>query len=254
MIIFLEKDEKGTTISSSAVLEIGNNTIKTQEDISKAELSFSDKMLSSAAKKVNEVIPVKVTIPDKTLKEIFNQKTTKEVEMKLEMPRTVAWNHNFKLTELVLAKESLELAKITKKQLKITVDNGERYEWVFDTESLDNSNISFKNINLSLETVTNPTIVLKNQVKKEIVPGVQLKFGETEAFPIPVKVKTYVSGQSPRSKIRTNSKVYLYLYNPETKGYTPMPNNEYTVDEHGYVEFNINFGAEYILLSESQKR
>ena len=58
-----------------------------------------------------------------------------------------------------------------------------------------------------------------------------------------VSVKVDVS-----STFEVGDKVYLYIYNTETKKLQCVPNSKYIVDKDGYVILNIITGADYVLL------
>lgn len=73
--------------------------------------------------------------------------------------------------------------------------------------------------------------------------GLSLNFNQVGKLPMEASIKVDVS-----STFKVGDKVYLYIYNADTKKLQCVPNSKYIVDEAGYVILNIITGAEYVLL------
>ena len=116
------------------------------------------------------------------------------------------------------------------------VDTNEKvkYAWNFKVKNF-NEGMKDAKVNLGIATNTSTSYGYNN--------GLSLNFNQVGKLPMEASVKVDVS-----STFKVGDKVYLYIYNKETKELQCVPNSKYIVDESGYVILNIITGADYILL------
>ena len=116
------------------------------------------------------------------------------------------------------------------------VDANEKvqYAWNFKVK---NFNEGMKNAKVDLG------IAIDSSASYGYNNGLSLNFNQVEKLPMEASVKVDVS-----STFKVGDKVYLYIYNADTKKLQCVPNSKYIVDEAGYVILNIITGADYVLL------
>ncbi len=119
------------------------------------------------------------------------------------------------------------------------------YEFVDTNEKVQYAwNFKVKNFNKGMKDAkVDLGIAINSSVSYGYNNGLSLNFNQVGKLPMEASVKVDVS-----NNFKVGDKVYLYIYNAETKKLQCVPNSKYIVDEDGYVILNIITGADYVLL------
>lgn len=152
----------------------------------------------------------------------------------------------------VVFQEDNKKAVAVKSAVKDALESGKDVSYAFADESgkltysitmkadtYDSSN-AVNNIKLTLDV--NDAKAVNHE------EGMLLNMKETKKFPAEAVLKVNAG-----EKFKSGDTVYLYTYDKATKKLECVPNNKVTVDKDGYVNLNINSGADYVILPSPAK-
>lgn len=138
---------------------------------------------------------------------------------------------------LTLPKKVLEEAKESKKELSITVNGSDSYQWSFDGAALASAQVS--DLNLLMEVDSAKDADVKNLINKE-GKGMVLSFAQQGTIP-GAKATVNVA----KMGWKAGDVVTLSYYNPQKKALETV--KAYTVGQDGKVTIDVAKGGKYAL-------
>jgi len=192
------------------------------------------------------VVPVSV----EDINEVLSVSDILTITISLTLPNASSYDGN-RSPDITLDSEVLQAIKDSGKSLTISIKNHEGlivYSWTLDSDELISSDKKIADVNLGLDRIAlqDSEGLLELNSDNNLGEGVVIHFNQEGLLPSQAGIRVYVGDIL---ETQSATKVFLYRYNKETGELETLPySSEYVADSEGYININVVYGADYVVL------
>ncbi len=173
------------------------------------------------------------------------------VELSVKIPHEAVYNTNPYVDIMMnLGSDVLQTAQAMKKDIMVSVVDTATgrtvYQWVFSGSQPAGVPVPPNGVNLALNIKSLSLDAVVSGAVPSVGKGTVLIFADNGVLPVPATVKAYVGDQGYTAE----QTLYLYYYNPATKGLEAVSAPVCKVDQNGYTSVVISHCSRYVLLPQ----
>ncbi len=200
---------------------------------------------------------IKLELPTNDLKDQVSKQSVDNVVLNLNLQPQAIEQYNCRIGDIILSQSVIKTFAGKDKNLTVNVKEEGRsgYSWTFDKEALSGSIHETQGVNLQLNVRKNANIDLQgnNEKVNHTIAGTVIDFSHSGKLPVSSLVNISVTDAKNNGNT-LNNKLYLYYFDQKSSKLLELPNNEYTIDENGYVNIAVNHCSSYVMLSQKPSK
>ncbi len=194
---------------------------------------------------------IEFMLPNTAVLSQLNNADVTAVELSVKIPHDAVYNTNPYVDIMMnLGNDILQTARAMKKDIIVSVVDTTAgrpaYQWVFSGSLPAGAPVPLSGVNLALNIKSTSLDAEVSAAVPSAGKGTVLIFADNGVLPTPATVKVYVGDQGYTAE----QVLYLYYYNPVTKGLETVSAPVSKVDQSGYASVTISHCSRYVLLPQ----